>query len=126
MAATMTVMTTASQFNAAAAAAGGVDDSVIHNAAAVLRLLADPTRLAILTTLFAGPRSVGAIATAVDKAGPAVSQHLAKLRAGGLVTSRRDGTTVNYRLTNEHVTALVTNVLHHAEHTLYRYPPHHR
>lgn len=105
---------------------GGADDPVIQNAAATLRLLADPTRLAILTTLADGPRAVGAIVAAVDKAGPAVSQHLAKLRAGGLVTTRRDGTTVIYDLTNEHVSALVDNALHHTEHLLYRFPPHHR
>lgn len=101
-------------------------DPVIQNAAAALRLLADPTRLAILTTLADGPRAVGAIAAVVDKAGPAVSQHLAKLRAGGLVTTRREGTTVIYEITNEHVGALVENVVHHTEHLLYRLPPHHR
>ncbi|NYI58845.1 ArsR/SmtB family transcription factor [Cellulomonas soli] len=92
----------------------------------VLRLLADPTRLAVLALLDGTELSVTAIAHAVDRPVPAVSQHLAKLRAGRLVTTRRDGTTVHYTQANEHVAALVANVLHHAEHTLYDVPPHHR
>lgn len=122
----MTAMNTARQPAPNGDTGGAADDPVIQNAAATLRLLADPTRLAILTTLAEGPRAVGAIAAAVDKAGPAVSQHLAKLRAGGLVVTRREGTTVIYDLTNEHVSALVANALHHTEHLLYRFPPHHR
>jgi DNA-binding transcriptional ArsR family regulator len=57
---------------------------------------------------------------------PAVSQHLAKLRAAGLVVARREGTSVRYSQPDEHVAALVTNVLQHAEHLLYANPPHHR
>ena len=60
-----------------------------------------------------------AIAEALDRPTPAVSQHLAKLRAGHLVTARREGTTIYYSQANEHVSALVTNVLQHTEHTLY-------
>ena len=42
------------------------------------------------------------------------------------MTSRRDGTTMYYGQPDEHVAALVTNVLHHSEHVLYATPPHHR
>lgn len=101
-------------------------DADLDQAVEVLRLLADRTRLAILAMLDGTEMSVTAIAAALDRPGPAVSQHLAKLRAGRLVTSRRDGTTVYYGQPDEHVAALVTNVLHHTEHVLYPVPPHHR
>jgi len=101
----------------------GVD---LETAAAVLRLLGDRTRLGILAVLAEGERPVSVIAESVDRPLPAVSQHLAKLRMGGLVTTRREGTTVYYAVMNGHVSALVKNAIHHAEHLRYPDPPHHR
>ncbi len=101
-------------------------DADLDDAVEVLRLLADRTRLAILAMLDGAEMSVSAIAAALDRPGPAVSQHLARLRAGRLVTARREGTTVYYSQPDEHVAALVTNVLQHTEHALYDTPPHHR
>ncbi|MDF2712800.1 MAG: regulatory protein ArsR [Nonomuraea muscovyensis] len=98
----------------------------LDRAVEVLRLLADRTRLAILAMLDGVEMPVTAIAEALDRPTPAISQHLAKLRFGRLVTSRREGTTIYYTQPDEHVAALVTNVLHHTEHSLYDNPPHHR
>lgn len=92
----------------------------------VLRLLADRTRLAILALLGGTELSVTAIAERLGRPIPAVSQHLAKLRTGNLVVARREGTSIYYSQPDEHVAALVTNVLHHTEHVLYDRPPHHR
>lgn len=91
----------------------------------VLRLLADRTRLAILSLLHDGELSVGAIADRLGRPVPAVSQHLAKLRSGRLVHTRRDGVTVYYSHANEHVDAMVRNVMQQAEHLSYEHPPHH-
>jgi DNA-binding transcriptional ArsR family regulator len=101
-------------------------DEDLDHAVDILRLLADRTRLAVLAMLDGTEMSVSAIAEALDRPAPAVSQHLAKLRAGRLVTARRDGTTIYYAQANEHVSALVSNVMQHTEHTLYPVPPHHR
>lgn len=101
-------------------------DADLDAAVEVLRLLADRTRLAVLDLLRDRELSVGAIAEALERPVPAVSQHLAKLRSGRLVHTRRDGVTVYYRLANEHVDALVRNVLQQAEHLGYDHPPHHR
>lgn len=112
-----------------AGAASDVDGSAdggLNEAVDILRLLADRTRLEILVLLSEGERAVGAIAAAVGRPVPGVSQHLAKLRGGHLVTARRDGTTVYYALSSEHVEALVTNVIQHSEHVVYAVPPHHR
>jgi DNA-binding transcriptional ArsR family regulator len=97
----------------------------IGTAAAVLKLLADPTRLAILAMLDGRELPVGTIAAALDRPLPAISQHLAKLRAHGLVVARRDGSSVHYGQPDEHVARLVANALHHAEHLLHATPPHH-
>ncbi len=101
-------------------------DADLDTAVDVLRLLADRTRLAILTLLRDGELSVGAIADALGRPVPAVSQHLARLRAGRLVQARRDGVTIHYRHANEHVDAMVRNVLQQAEHVRSDDPPHHR
>jgi DNA-binding transcriptional ArsR family regulator len=101
-------------------------DARLDTAVDVLRLLADRTRLAILDLLHERELSVGAIADLLGRPVPAVSQHLAKLRSGRLVHTRRDGVTVYYRHANEHVDALVRNVLQQAEHLTDDHPPHHR
>ena len=99
----------------------------LEPAVEVLRLLADPTRLALLMQLDGGERSVSALSAALGRPVPAVSQHLARLRAGHLVSTRREGTTVFYRQANEHVAALVSNVLQQAEHVRHpNDPPHHQ
>ncbi|ALA67420.1 ArsR/SmtB family transcription factor [Corynebacterium lactis] len=95
-------------------------------AAGVLRLMADKTRLSILALLHDGEMSVGAIAEELGRPVPAVSQHLAKLRMANMVQTRKEGTSCFYSQPDEHLTSLVINALHFAEHTLYDQPPHHR
>lgn len=100
-------------------------DADLDGAAELARLVADRTRLAILALLAQRELSVGEIAQKLHRPVAAVSQHLAKLRIGRLVSSRRAGTTIYCALANEHVGALVTNILEQSEHTLYDRPPHH-
>ena len=71
--------------------------------AAVGRALADPKRLCVLESLAPGELSVGAQSTKVGCPVPNMSQHLAVLRSAGLVQSRRDGSTVFYRLADVRV-----------------------
>jgi ArsR family transcriptional regulator len=66
--------------------------------AEVCRVLTDPKRLMLLDALRAGERSVGGLALAIGVTLPNASQHLAVMRAAGLVDRRRIGTTVVYRL----------------------------
>jgi DNA-binding transcriptional ArsR family regulator len=85
-------------------------------AVGTLRLLADDTRLRLMWHLRAGERCVGDLVRLVDRPSPAVSQHLAKLRSGGLVRTRREGTQIFYRLASDHIGALVEDVVAHAQH----------
>jgi ArsR family transcriptional regulator len=66
--------------------------------AAICKVLTDPKRLMLLEALRAGDRSVGELADVLGATLPNVSQHLAVLRAAGLVESRRTGQTVRYSL----------------------------
>jgi DNA-binding transcriptional ArsR family regulator len=62
------------------------------------RTLGHPARVRILQLLREGEQSVGALQTALDLDSGGTSQHLAALRKQGLVTSRREGTSVYYRV----------------------------
>ena len=80
------------------------------------RMLADPTRLKLLWILLQGEANVSELCHHTGASAPAVSQHLAKLRLAGLVSSRREGTFVYYAATSAHVRRLLTEALSHSEH----------
>jgi DNA-binding transcriptional ArsR family regulator len=71
--------------------------------AAVSRALADPKRLCVLEVLASGERSVSQLSREASCQVPNMSQHLAVLRSAGLVSTRRDGNTVLYRLADSRV-----------------------
>jgi DNA-binding transcriptional ArsR family regulator len=71
--------------------------------AVVGRALADPKRLCVLESLAIGELAVRDRSTRGGCQVPNMSQHLAVLRRAGLVTSRRDGTNIFYRLTDPRV-----------------------
>lgn len=102
------------------------DEEVVTLAVEVLRLLADPTRLQLAGLMLDEEQSVSQLAAALDRPAPAVSQHLAKLRMARLVTTRRQGTSVLYRVENGHVRQLVIDTIGHVEHLLDDVPAHHR
>lgn len=61
-----------------------------------LSAVANPKRLLILKVLVAGEIAVGALAQKVGLSQSALSQHLSKLRAQNLVSTRRDAQTIYY------------------------------
>jgi DNA-binding transcriptional ArsR family regulator len=69
--------------------------------ASVLRTLGSPRRLEIVHLLGQGPLEVHRLARLLEIAQPTVSQHLAAMRAAGLVEPLRDGRDVRYRLTDD-------------------------
>lgn len=78
-------------------------DEEYQRGAVIGRALADPKRLCVLESLAAGEVSVSDLSTRVGCQVPNMSQHLAVLRSAGLVTTRRDGNTVYYRLADPRV-----------------------
>ena len=87
----------------AAAAAAADREQGYQRTAVVGKALADPKRLCVLESLSAGELSVSELAGRVACQVPNMSQHLAVLRSAGLVTTRREGSTVFYRLTDPKV-----------------------
>jgi DNA-binding transcriptional ArsR family regulator len=66
--------------------------------ASVLRALASPHRLRIVHRLGAGSLEVTELARSLGMSQAATSQHLAAMRAAGIVEARRDGRSVRYGL----------------------------
>src|SRR5829696_1727308 len=93
-------------------------------AADLLRLLADPTRLRLLAALTAEDRDVTELTELPGVPRPGVSQHLSKLRLGGLVEARPEGRRRVYTVKNGHVRRLVTETLAHADHLIRGLPDH--
>jgi DNA-binding transcriptional ArsR family regulator len=69
-----------------------------HNAARLMRSLANPQRLLILCALSQGELSVGELNERVTLSQSALSQHLAVLRSEQLVSTRRESQTIYYSL----------------------------
>ncbi|NUB05496.1 helix-turn-helix transcriptional regulator [Azospirillum sp. Vi22] len=72
-------------------------------AEAFLRSIASRHRLMILCSLLDGEMAVGDLARRLGLSQSNLSQHLAKLRDEGLVATRRDGTSIHYRIGSDRV-----------------------
>ncbi|WP_039942253.1 ArsR/SmtB family transcription factor [Streptomyces himastatinicus] len=99
-----------------ALAAVRLDDATAASVATTLQALATPSRLLILTTLQQSPHSVTQLAAEVGMEQSAVSHQLRLLRTLGLITGRRDGRRIVYRLYDDHVAQLLDQAVHHIEH----------
>lgn len=71
------------------------------------RALADPTRRAVFERLAQREMSVSELTARFTVSQPAISQHLAALKAAGLVTERREGRFAYYRVAPEGLAPLV-------------------
>lgn len=77
-------------------------------AARLMKDLANGRRLLILCELLEGERSVGELEPVVGLSQSALSQHLAKLRHGKLVRTRREAQTIYYSLAHPAVTKVMS------------------
>ncbi len=79
------------------------------DAAAMLRALGNEQRLLLLCLLIEhGELNVGQMRAQVDLSQSALSQHLARMRSEGLVTCRREGQSMHYRIDDPRVETLVS------------------
>jgi DNA-binding transcriptional ArsR family regulator len=84
-----------------------------RQASEFLKALSHEVRLLILCFLIDGEKSVSEIEHMLKLRQPAVSQQLARLRADGLVDTRRNGKNIYYSLARTEVRDLI-EVLHNA------------
>ena len=74
-----------------------------EEASRLLGAMANPRRLLILCNLLVREMNVTELGERAGLGQSPMSQHLSKLRALGLVTTRRDGQQVYYRLASDEV-----------------------
>lgn len=96
-------------------AAGRSGDHVLEDAAALLGVLADPTRLKIVDALRLGELCVCDLAVVLGMSVSAISHQLRLLRASRLVRGRRAGKMVLYSLYDAHVEKLLHMALEHCQ-----------
>ncbi len=79
----------------------------------IFQALADPSRRAILESLTRGEAAVKDLTARFDISQPAVSQHLGTLREAGLVSARKEGRHVFYRVDPRGMKPLIDWVTHY-------------
>jgi DNA-binding transcriptional ArsR family regulator len=83
----------------------------MKTASRIFRALADPTRRQILQELKDKELSAGEIGGRFTISGPSISRHLSILKSADLVTERREGNRIFYRLEPDQVVNAVGDFL---------------
>ncbi len=90
------------------------EDIVLDEAVMLLKGLADPTRLKILSLLREGEVCVHQIVEILEMSQSAISHQLRTLRGARLVSFKKRGRHVYYRLADDHVKETLDGVLSHS------------
>ena len=95
-----------------------------EKATTYMKLLSHPSRLMVLCRLSEGEACVSHLESQVDLSQSALSQHLARMRAEGIVDTRRQGQQIYYYISDEHVLKML-KALHGVFHwlALWRFVP---
>lgn len=81
-----------------------------RRASALLKAMGNERRLLVLCHLVGGERSVSELEALVDLSQSALSQHLARLRRDGLVSTRRSAQNIYYSLRGEEASAVMATL----------------
>lgn len=82
----------------------------IQQCSDVLHILSSPKRVHILLILSEGEQSAKELMYRLNSSQSGISQHLAKMRDGGIVSTRRYGLFVRYRLAMPEIKRLLIEV----------------
>lgn len=92
-----------------------MDKQIAESVAEVMKAVAHPARLQIIELLEKREECVGDIVKAVGGKQAITSQHLNMMRDKGVLSCRRDGTKVYYRIENRNVTRLLNCIYDHCK-----------
>jgi len=93
-----------------------MNEKMVEHAAEVLKAIAHPIRLQIVELLQAKEMCVGDIAEALGGKQAITSQQLNMMKAKGVLSCRRDGARVYYRIENKNVIKLLDCIYDHCKH----------
>lgn len=91
------------------------DDEEIYDMAELFKVFGDSTRIKILCCLFDGERCVQDITQWVGASQSAISHQLRILKQSKLVRSRRQGKSILYALSDDHVKTILGMAKDHLE-----------
>lgn len=91
------------------------DEDLLFDLAELFKIFGDSTRIKILFALLGRELSVGDLAEVLSMTQSAISHQLRVLKANGLVKFRREGKSLIYSLSDEHVTKILNMGLEHIE-----------
>jgi len=83
-----------------------IEDKVFDSVAELFALLSTPIRLKIISAVCHSEKNVSELLLAINTTQPNMSQHLSTLYRSGVLSKRREGTQIYYRLQSERVAAL--------------------
>lgn len=89
------------------------DEELLYDLADLFKAFADTTRIKILFALMARAMSVGELAEAIGATQSAVSHQLRQLKQAHLVKFQRDGKSVIYSLSDDHVYTMLAQGMTH-------------
>jgi ArsR family transcriptional regulator len=92
-----------------------LDEHTAAHVAELFRAFSDTSRVRILSAIVEQEINISALAEMVGVTESAVSHHMRGLRQMRLVTSRRDGKEVYYRVDDPHIIALFQQGLRHVQ-----------
>ncbi|WP_343231684.1 metalloregulator ArsR/SmtB family transcription factor [Tissierella simiarum] len=88
-----------------------VDMNILEEKAEILKAIAHPLRLCIVKGLIEkGENNVSYMQNCLETPQSTISQHLAKLKAAGIIDGERKGTEVYYKVINEDVKKIVRDL----------------
>ncbi|MGI6013987.1 MAG: ArsR/SmtB family transcription factor [Oscillospiraceae bacterium] len=91
------------------------EEDVLYDLAELFRVFGDSTRIKILYVLFESEMCVCDIAQLLGMKQSAISHQLKNLKQARLITSRREGKSIFYSLSDNHVRSIISQGLEHIE-----------
>ena len=86
--------------------------AILAEKAELFKSIAHPVRLCILAMLIKEDKSnVTDMQSCLDVPQPTVSQHLARLKAAGILSAERNGTEIIYKIVNEEAKNIIIQAL---------------
>ena len=92
-----------------------MDEEIMYDLADLFKVFSDSTRIKILCTLFDGDLCVSEIVEKIGVSQTAVSRQLRVLKQNHLVKYRRDGKSMIYSLSDDHVKTIINCAVQHIE-----------
>ena len=89
------------------------DDEILCDLADLYKIFGDTTRIKIMYALYEDEMCVCAIAELLNMTQSAISHQLKTLKDANLVGSRREGKTVYYSLSDDHVKSIIAEGYEH-------------